>query len=514
MADFRYPGGDIDQPTKIALHYGSTWTSAFQGSDQIDTLALSRGRVAFQQHLDLQEAINTVSRLTSPVFHLEQWYSLLLRESDLNSETVAVLRYGENGVYGGPHKYGVPFSTRFIFPLDSEIREVPYIFNRITEPSVTLIHGLDYSLDAIDQAIVFRENPFTNPLIPKRDVFERGEVVDRELILWLFRAQIERDHIYKHLGYVVGVRLPSSLPYRDYANAIWDGAVEGAASKQIEDAVAALTDTPITREATETIRHVLKDNRHLLVVTDKHVYRYPRGASAVVSVGDTVHAGDQLVDTVAFYEFRNGDVPADLLALELDAGFLTPGFLSGLTFENKEVPLVVDTSGMFTKVEFEIGGWPGDIEKFWDDFHERGIADPPTLAQLLDQRTNKMGEPTAAALPSKINPLEFLAQNVLRNHVFVVKVKVSQLGEGALPFVNARHLHKLVPPHTEMILVAELAVDEEVITMEGPGTDDEPGFEEDPSLAYGVEVDTETIDATFLIEDGEPKLSYAEGVCI
>src|SRR5690606_17803300 len=115
-------------------------------------------------------------------------------------------------------------------------------------------------------------------------------------------------------------------------------------------------------------------------------------------------------------QFQRGQVPAELRAVELGRGWLAAGFVGGLTFENKDVPLVVESDGVYTRLSWELGGWDQDVRRFFDQLHARGLANPPTLAQLLDRRTNPAGEPTAANLPATINPLAFLVANVLRNH--------------------------------------------------------------------------------------------------
>ena len=86
-----------------------------------------------------------------------------------------------------------------------------------------------------------------------------------------------------------------------------------------------------------------------------------------------------------------------------------------------------------------------------------------TLAHRLDRRVEKIGEPTALALPATINPLQFLVENVLRNNVTVVRVRVSDLGRNALGLHVARFFYKVIPPHTAVIFVVEVAPDAEEI---------------------------------------------------
>lgn len=519
---FQFPTRDIDRPDTLVGFLGTHWSEAFDARDQIRSLMLARSLEEQQKVRELRQVVDAVSRFTQPLHRTEQWRLLVLKENERNHQSVAVLRYGDSkqqAVYGTHpvtgrlYRYGMPHETESVFPLPYILEQAPFIFDRIVKPSRTLTYGLDYYLSPADQAIVFRKNPFDSPQFEIRELFEDGVLADRECWLWLFRPQRDRDRVYRQFGYVTDLKLPSSLQYRDYVNAVWDGVVAGASSRPLAAALAALTDTPVAT-GHETVQHVVGDSRGLLITTDKAAYRYPSDATALVTAGDVVEAGDQLVDTVRVFEFHNGDVPAvgDLQALELGRGFLPAGFVDGISFFNQDVPLQVDTSGEFTRVEFEVGGFDEDVTRFWTLFHERGEASPPTLAQLLDRRENPSGEPTAGALPATVNPLEFLIRNVLRNNAFVVKIKHRQQGSNRLPFSAARKLRLLVPPHTAMLLVFELVFDPDTVNMDGPGDDQTTGYEESPGLGFGLEPFAETLDVSALAEDG-PRVRYTTQNC-
>lgn len=524
MAAFKYPGRDIDRPETLIGFLGTHWNNAYDGREQVKGLMGSRGRLEYQKQIGLQEAIDNVSRFEQPLFHRDHWFLLKLRETQRNAGDIAILKYGDadfNAVYdtdpvtGVLYKYGTPNNTQSIFPLAAEVVNVPYILSSFDDPTASLTLGLDYFLSSNDDAIVFRNNPFDDTRFLIEDIYDEGIVVDREITLWCFRSQHRQDLVYRQFGYVVGLALNSSAEYRDYVNAIWDAAVDGTAVKQVDQAVAAMTDTPIVVNDTEVVEHVTRDERHTLIITDTHVYRYPLNAVPIVSVGDTVRLADQLVDTVQIFEFHDGTVPdiTELRGLELSGGFLIDGFEGGISWTNDSVAVSVDTSGMFTRVEWPLGGFVGDVAEFWDQVHARGVENPPTLAQLLDTRTNQVGEPGASNLPATINPLEFLIQNVLRNNAYVVRVNITRQGDKALPFDVSRKLRSVIPPHTAMLLVVELAVDEETITLDAPG--DTVSFGMSESLASGdaLEPIEETLDLTTMFEEC-PVLHYTGGLCI
>jgi len=260
---------------------------------------------------------------------------------------------------------------------------------------------------------------------------------------------------------------------------------------------------PLVIEATETVEEIVADDFWQWVITDQHAYRFVRGSTVLVSVGQVVHSGEPLTNTLEFYEFNRGQVPPpeDIRALAIGRGFLAEGYFQDLVFENKIVPTVVTTDDLgLTKIEFEVGGFPGDVDRFWNTVHAKGVVSGQTLAHLLDQRTIKVGEPGPIALPTTINPLGFLLQNLFRQNLTVVVVKPSLFGPNALGTGRARVLNKLVPPHTALILLAELRYSDPPIKMEGPGTDTDPGYDEAVKVFLGFTTE-DVIDPNVMVAE-------------
>ena len=176
-----------------------------------------------------------------------------------------------------------------------------------------------------------------------------------------------------------------------------------------------------------------------------------------------------------------------MTALALDNGYLSACFYGDLVFENRVVPLdiITDHPSNYTYLRFKLGGFPADVDQFFDEIHSRGIAaaEAPkdqcdenrrrqgTLAHLLDSRVQPATEPTAAHLPSTINPLQFLVENVLRNNVFVVRILVPALGQNSIGLYNIRHLRQLLPPQTGMIVVFELSAGADTVNAENSITE-------------------------------------------
>lgn len=490
MAVYTYPASVWDRPQNLLAVLGSFWSQTYAGRDQIESIVRAKGQVENQTLQDLLETISAISRYTVPIFHKDNWYPLRLLASARNATTVSVPKYDGTLTYDSSHQYDQPRNPAdsHTWPLPAGLSTANMIFNRFTAPSLTWSNGTEYEI--ADGGITFFTNPFEDNRVVKQPVYVDGVVTDEEALLWVFRGDFDWNQIYRQFGYVLGMRLQSSSGYRDLMNAIFDALVGGMTKRQMEQAVAVMAGIPLVLEPQETVEQVTNDGKHRLVVTDQHVYRFSLVSTPVVAVGDTVFAGDSLIDALTIYEFNRGVTPADLRALAMGRGFLPACYYGDLVFENKSVPLEVveaaDDPFGFTYVSFGLGGFPLDVQRFFDDIHERGItaAEQPwdactdesgvtypgdecndipaqilhrgTLAHRLDLRVDKVGEPTAASLPATINPLEFLIANVLRNNAVVIRVRVSDFGDNALGLHTARFLAKVAPPHTVVILVVEV----------------------------------------------------------
>jgi hypothetical protein len=518
MATYTYPSNDLEKARTLLGLLGSHWVNVYQGNSVVQGYAFARAQEEIQSYQDLLETIASISRIEVPIYHTDNWYLLTLRESDLNSQ---LLQYGGGAVYGvqpdgSTYHYGTAnpnaLGQGYKFPIPEDLKDARLIFNRLTEPSLSLVKGIDFVLDA--DSITFSSNPFVSELVPKRDVYTGTEVTDREAGLWIFRGQFDWDHVYTHFGYVLSLKLASSSDYRDLINAILDSFVEGTAEKHIQLGIAAITSTPIVVEPTETVELVQEDDDHLVIATDANVYKFPTTADAIVEPGDVLSAGDQLVDTVTFYNLNGGDVPSDLFAVHLGLGYLPGGFIDGLTFQNTTVPLEVDVSTDKTRVSFEIGGLPTDVDLFWDMVHERGVLDGTTLANLLDLRDDPTTEPLAGSLPATINPLQFLIENVLRYNAYIVRIRVSKT-DGTIPLGTTRLFRKVVPPWTAMIVLLELDAEDDPVIMDGDtGAGDEttPGYDESVSTFTGATPITETVDPAVYITE-TVALRLVSGIC-
>jgi hypothetical protein len=514
MATFTYPETDFDRRAALMGRLPSFWRHVFSQNALVEDIVFGKAQLENQTLQQLQELFDAVSRFKAPVRHLERWFRVDLVESQRNTGLAAALKYDGEVTYETTttFKYGVPPPRdKFIWDLPPQLDDVLVLTNRLTDPSMTLIKGVDFVIE--DGGLVFNFDPLTDERVAIRETFVGSEVVDREGILWAFRAKLDLEYLFEQFGYILNLRYGDSGPYKQAINAAFDALVEGTTARSVQDLLQAIAGTSLVQEDEEIVEQLLTEQGRKLVVTSDHVYEFGAPAEFLVAAGDRVVRGQPLTDALQIFEFNRGIVPSasDVAGIVMGRGQLLPGFFGDLVFENKDVDLIVESDEEgFTRLSWQISGFPGDVEMFFDVLHERGLAAGQTLAHLLDQRTNKVGEPKASNLPATINPMGFLVENVLRNNYYLIKLNTSAFGGEALGISAGKILRRLHPPQTGVIVCAQLAQRDRPIIMEGPGTATDPGYEERVTSFEGNRID-ETLGTDMVVE--RVRLTRIAGRC-
>jgi hypothetical protein len=509
---FQYPTDQLDNLEVYKGFVGSYWTDLLYGNaNLVDLLRAYRlaERQLFQQSQELQD---TVGRNTCPVFHIQNWYKLVVYQSQ--EVPGHPLLYGSGAVFGPQpvtgvvYKFGVGTDQAVAYPVSSQLQDCSYVASDIVAPAVTWSRGADFTLSTATSNILFTSSLFSNPgLTPTPVLDSSGNVIDQSITLWLFKAKLDWQYLYQQFGYVIGVGqgLTSSKRYKDMINAVSDAVTSATSYDAVARIVEAISGIPRVKATGETVQVITQDNAHTLIITDQQVYRFVLGVTPIVTVGQVMNQDDQLIDAIQIVEPTNGNVPAFIYQLSLGKGFVLADIPNELIFSNTTVPLGIqmNVSG-YTRLTWPLGGFAQDVTTFFNDLHSRGVAAGATLANFLDTRfptgalanydranlpyssyASSFGiltQPDQTVLPSTINPLKFLFQNVLRANCLIVFMRTSQFGQDALGTGLSFVLRKILPPHTSVIIFASVSLPDDGAVMVGDGTSTSTGYVESYSL--------------------------------
>jgi hypothetical protein len=466
---FTYPITDLERPKVLLDLLGSFWASTYGGSHDVESYLSSRAQLEKQTVQNLREAIDATSRLKVPVYHTALWYQLILKESEMNDLDFSIPKYGEEFLYG-PQPiteetilYGEPTNRNvFAFKVPVGLAVIPGIYNRTDSPTISWLNGLEYEIE--EGYLKLINNPFDTSGLAVRDVVTDGEVTDREVALWLFNSQWDVDMIWVHYGHILGIDLPSSRSYKNLVNSVFDAIVEGSSIGSVSNVIAAVADVPTIIEDDEVVEAIIRDQDSLTIVTDKNSYIHGATATAAVAVGDEVHKGQLLCLAAQTYSPGHEEKPSWLSGLCMEESYIDRFFRGGILFIDDDLPLVVTTEDGRTRADLTLHGDPITVDMFLDEIHFRGLHSGETLANLLDIRETPSGDPTAASLPSTVNPLKFLLDNILRNNALIVLLRPSEFGPNALPVQSLSALRRILPPQRTVIIVvqAEAIEDSEI----------------------------------------------------
>ena len=119
MAKYTYPNNDLNSASKLLSVVGSYWATTYLGMDFISDTLKAKSNLTAQTWVNFMELIASISRFTVPVFHHENWYPVVVKESEVNNFDSLIADYerGTTNVYdlSGDLNYGDPAPLKNYF---------------------------------------------------------------------------------------------------------------------------------------------------------------------------------------------------------------------------------------------------------------------------------------------------------------------------------------------------------------------------------------------------------------
>jgi hypothetical protein len=209
-----------------------------------------------------------------PLYHTEMWVPIVLRKSQRNSVATSLARFNRTvAPFDGDLVFDSAEGQAFYaFPKPDKLVGAGQIVNKLIYPTLALSENVDYVVDQERGAIVFAVNPFDNPNVIKKGIYDSSNLIDEEIVLWAFQAQYDYDYVFNQFAYALSMQLKTSQGFKDLMNAVFSGLVNGGASvADLDLAFAAICGVPATLEPREVVEVAARDAHGTLIVTDKHV---------------------------------------------------------------------------------------------------------------------------------------------------------------------------------------------------------------------------------------------------
>ncbi len=393
--------------------YGTFWQVFVEDRAAVRELAQSTSLLLAQLEKKLEESDLLFSHQQAQNYRMRFWRPLVFRESELDS-TTNVVSWGSGRVWGDGLVWGQRRGDAVAFAIQSEIKDVGFMVNDLADPTAVMAQGVDFVLDTQLRRLVFKFNPFEDPRVEVRDVFEGGSKVDREVILWAVSVAEHDRSVYLRHGAVLGLRDAGEAAYAGAVASAYEMLLQGPSQSALRRALHTVAGIRVA-EGSETVQGIDSSSQsQLLIITDKNVYRFHKDATPTVSIGDALAKDDILADTVEVQSL--GGLNPDLTSIPALVFDETNSNTSGpIGIDNLEVSLTTVTVDGVTDIEFPVQGRQEDVDAFWEGIHARGIEEGRTLADIvIDWK---------GTLTTTINPVELLAGSLLSNNAVLITLK-------------------------------------------------------------------------------------------
>jgi hypothetical protein len=465
-----YPSKLFDTYSSFYGLLGSFWHNEFATKGELIALYEGMNELAKQFDQNYSETVDLLGVMSAPVYHTKRWWNLTVKKSETNTGASSGLRYAPNlAWYGGTsteptYVYGGlgPSGGRYTYDVDAElVKSDAFATNGIRNPSIVWVNGVDFEINDDIDGVVFYNDPFDTPGFDIRPIMNSAGVkTDEELTIWFWATQWDYNYLYSHFGSIMKMKLDSSEHYRNLLTAYWFMTVRRPTKSLLAKFFEGIVGVPSCSSEDEVVEQILTYTDKLQVITDKKVYTAPSGANAVVAIGDVLNEGDSLFDSFEIIDMSGGDQDlSGISSLSFGSTFISGDYIGELTFENVVSNLTwggYDEDG-YSIVTFDVGGDTDDIDLFWDTMLANGkLSGQSTLAEMLDTRAIKVGQPAAIDIPATINPMEYVVDNVIGNNVYIIKLNMSGFSLDAPGLHYISLLREVMAPQKCFIILVNL----------------------------------------------------------
>ena len=473
---------------------GSFWNNVYEDREFVQYVQGARALRIAQLYLDVLEAARLVDRSNAPVFHRDRWRPIVVRKSwrNVGSRTMLTLGSKDEAVLGPQTSEIYPPDTVFrlggrelsfkdvvVYPLDRSVKDVATcIVDNIAEPKTILHAGTDYAV--LDGAIALSErfDPFSD-----ESTFARFEVVaddpkdnDEESVMWACDAMVDRDYVYGHLGYAMGLPTDSSEGYKRIVNAVWNTVADGASPRMLCALVAAICGVPTVRNESEVVETILAlDDGGYQVITDREVYTLPKYSALHPSVhaGVTLHRFDLIDDSIRVYPYVTdvdrisgytefGDkFESDVPAVDLPPALFRTDVSDGFSVGWDRRPIVChgfDANGN-PKLGFRMDGSDADNDAFWEDvwrtYEETGTSIESCFEGAISDNMYVKGRTCG-----EIVPIRFFLRQLIGANTLVVTVRTDVVADDA-PLYDPKFfqtVRECVPSYVRLFFIEHESV--------------------------------------------------------
>jgi hypothetical protein len=364
-------------------------------------LSIGQSEELIQRYYDFVESLNALSVKKIDVFHKERWLPIKIKKSEVrlaplrflpaedpehasfgpqplpasSAETNNSLHYGETFQIGRAKR---PVEYKYVVTIDSKIKKIPVLADKIVGPSKVLTSGVDFWLE--ENRLYFIKNPFDSDEYLKYELFDdaghpltftwepqtysystqehedveelaEGTVLnEEEIILWAYHAETDQHNLRDNFGVLLCVEETDPEVYKQILTQTVNLLTEGPTIQAVTSLAASFLGVSLTQDPVEILVDAYTVEDTWFVITDKRVYTantffnlsefvyftHNDPQQSGVRVGVKLPAGTPLFDAVRYYDnvSQPGWWRTELSRLVLPGSMFIGDYQGVLTFEN------------------------------------------------------------------------------------------------------------------------------------------------------------------------------------
>lgn len=380
--------------TYISKNIGKFYSNYYRGRDTIirtvhgNLLLYDRKNSAFLDFVDFY-FLSNLPRLNV------DYLSFSFKSSEIVQETIGINTYYYLDFKNADLPSHYFYNNKCIITDAEKIVVDPYL------SSPELVNGLDYFIDFYKDRIYFTANPFTNPSLTPYIKSSIGPDYTSVSNLKLFFKNVKILN-----EYLIG-------PSFDFISKNFKS---NFFIKNLTSLFSSISSFNNTDYSLKELMNLLANIFEFLPENAYKLY-YPH----------------ILTNNNSF----------DKISLSKKVLFRSDGtqYSDDLTFLNQDLPATIATD----RYEFQINGNPADVADFWNTVYNRGILNPPTLRDLVEQYYGY--------LPTTMNPFKFFVTHIIRNGWFILELDKNLLSKNESIKVLGDYLSKCFPRHLGLLIL-------------------------------------------------------------
>ena len=475
---------DLTYGRNFADFLGSFWSSIFDKGALGKAIGYASSEMLLQSYMELMEVINSSSVYSIPAFSRRNVVPLIISESQLSLYS-QVPNYGDGGYYGiqpalAKYKEGAVLqygeaarlNASYFYPISNPNYTFGSVaINRLFEPSVTYSNGSDFVYSKADGGIIFKTNPFDNPLTPQGQVLNpvTGEV-DKQIVLWFCDVDEDTFRLHNQYGFIFSNLEQSSEQYKQIIQSVFELVSNGPSLFRLDSFLSSISGSPLIREVSETVQTIQDKAEGHLVITDKNVYSLSSDTylRKDIVVGATLQGGTPLSNVVEVVDTKVKNWWESFVALPLKPGHTTntngflsfPNVIEAATYGTTNLP----AQPLSRSVAFSLIGDHQAIRAFWKGVNDKAKVTGSLYGfDLFNKYSNSTDQVTDFTNQTEfyVNPAQILAEDLCSYSILPIRVNINNVSNLDIFFKTINPLKLSTPVHVILMLFLEINVIEQ-----------------------------------------------------